>query len=84
MDVKIESQPGVEVKPPAFGQAVGDFLVRDYSERPPEAGDGKRCARFHYQLEPVLAGKHLIRSVSIEFVDRLAPELGRQGWTNRH
>ncbi len=38
MDVRIESQPGVEVKPPAFGQAVGDFLIRDYTERPPEAG----------------------------------------------
>src|SRR5262249_52961414 len=50
------------------GQAVGDFLIRDYSERPSE----KRAAnarRFHYQLEPAQAGKHLIRSVSIEFVD---------------
>ncbi len=76
MDVKIESQPGVEVKPPAFGQAVGDFLVRDYSERPPEAG-AANVRRFHYQLEPVLAGKHLIRSVSIEFVDRRANSEGK-------
>ena len=68
MDVAVEAQPGVEIKAPAFGQAVGDFLIRDYSERPPE----KRAAnarRFHYQLEPAQAGKHLIRSVSIEFVD---------------
>ena len=35
MDVTVESQPGVEIKPPAFGQGVGDFLIRDYSERPP-------------------------------------------------
>ena len=70
MDVRVESQPGVEIKPPAFGQAVGDFLVRDYSERPAEAGCGERRARFHYQLEPAHAGKHLIRSVSIEFVDK--------------
>ena len=28
--------------------------------------------RFHYQLEPAHAGKHLIRSVSIEFVDKRA------------
>ena len=33
MDVLVVAQPGVEVKPPAFGQAVGDFVVRDYSER---------------------------------------------------
>ena len=60
---------GVEIKPPAFGQAVGDFLIRDYSERPPEAG-AREPRRFHYQLEPAQGGKHLIRSVSIEFVDR--------------
>ena len=35
MDVTVESQPDVEIKPPAFGQGVGDFLIRDYSERPP-------------------------------------------------
>ena len=69
MDVRVESQPDVEIKPPAFGQAVGDFLVRDYSERPPETGAGK-VRQFHYQLEPTHAGKHLIRSVSIEFVDK--------------
>jgi hypothetical protein len=69
MDLIVESQPGVEIKPPAFGQAVGDFLIRDYSERPPEKGSAN-AHRFHYQLEPAQAGKHLIRSVSIEFVDR--------------
>jgi hypothetical protein len=69
MEVRVESQPGVEIKPPAFGQAVGDFLVRDYSERPPEAG-AANVRRFHYQLEPANAGKHLIRSVSIEFLDK--------------
>ena len=68
MDVRVESQPDVEIKPPAFGQAVGDFLIRDYSERPAEPGAGN-VRRFHYQLEPAHAGKHLIRSVSIEFVD---------------
>jgi hypothetical protein len=71
MDVRVESQPGVEVKPPAFGQAVGDFLIRDYSERPPEAG-AQNVRLFHYELEPAHAGKHLIRSVSIEFLDKRA------------
>ena len=77
MDVRVESQPDVEIKPPAFGQAVGDFLVRDYSERPAEAGAGN-VRRFHYQLEPAHAGKHLIRSVSIEFVDK-RPNSERRG-----
>ena len=69
MDVLVESKPGVEIKPPAFGQAVGDFLIRDYSERP-AAGGAANQRQFHYQLEPAHAGKHLIRSVAIEFVDR--------------
>jgi hypothetical protein len=69
MDVIVEAEPKVETKPPAFGQAVGDFLIRDYSERPAEAGAGN-IRRYHYQLEPAHAGKHLIRSVSIEFLDK--------------
>jgi hypothetical protein len=70
MDVTVESADDVEIKPPAFGQAVGDFLVRDYSQRPASAVSGPNARRFHYQLEPVHAGKHLIRSVAIEFVDK--------------
>jgi hypothetical protein len=77
MEVTAESQPDVEIKPPAFGQAVGDFLIRDYSERPPDAGAGN-VRRFHYQLEPTHAGKHLIRSVSLEFVDK-RPSSERKG-----
>jgi hypothetical protein len=80
MDVTVESRPDVEVKPPAFGQAVGDFLIRDYSERPAEAGadaGAVKRRRFHYQLEPAHAGKHLIRSVSIEFVDTRPNSEGR-------
>jgi LPXTG-motif cell wall-anchored protein len=69
MDVTVLAQADVEIKPPAFGQGVGDFLIRDYSERPAEAGV-KNLRRFHYQLEPAHAGKHLIRSVSIEFLDK--------------
>ena len=77
MDVRVESRPDVDIKPPAFGQAVGDFLVRDYTERPSETGAGN-VRLFHYQLEPVHAGKHLIRSVSIEFVDK-RPNSERRG-----
>ena len=45
MEVRVETQPHIEIKPPAFGQAVGDFLIRDYNERPPESG-----ARHHAPL----------------------------------
>jgi hypothetical protein len=73
MDVHVTAQPDVEVKAPVFGQAVGDFLVRDYSERKdtpttPQPGE-PITHRFHYQLEPVHAGRHLIRSLAVEFID---------------
>lgn len=74
MEVEVTAQPDVEIKPPAFGSAVGDFLVRDYSERrdavTATASSQPQSRRFRYQLEPVHAGRHLIRSVAIEFIDR--------------
>jgi LPXTG-motif cell wall-anchored protein len=73
MEIEVTAPPDVEIKPPAFGQAVGDFLVRDYSEgtgkKQAESTDGTSTRRFRYQLEPVHAGRHLIRSIAIEFVD---------------
>jgi hypothetical protein len=73
MEILVTAQPGVEIKPPPFGQAVGDFLVRDYTERTdpkskPDANSAN-VRRFVYKLEPVNAGRHLIRSLAIEFVD---------------
>lgn len=73
MDVEVVAQPGVDIKPPEFGQAVGDFVVRDYTEqRDPTAVSrpGEPVARrFRYKLEPLHAGRHLIRSIAIEFTD---------------
>ncbi|MBS0262463.1 MAG: hypothetical protein JSS02_10980 [Planctomycetes bacterium] len=70
LDVIVEAQPEVEIKPPTFGKSVGDFQIRDYSERPASTSETQVTRRFHYQLEPVQAGKHLIRSIAIEFIDR--------------
>jgi hypothetical protein len=79
MDVEVRAEPDVEIKAPAFGQAVGDFLVRDYSETTEQRASAATTStsvraqptakRFRYKLEPVHAGRHLIRSVAIEFVD---------------
>lgn len=73
LEVEVTSPPGVEVRPPEFGQAVGDFLVRDYSERKPPAIPGQSSdavrRRFVYELEPTETGRHLVRSIALEFVD---------------
>lgn len=71
LDVVVTAQPDVVIKPPTFGDAVGDFLVRGYSERTPKPSSNNEgnTRVFHYQLEPVSSGTHLIRSVAIEFID---------------
>jgi hypothetical protein len=72
MEVEVTAESEVEIQPPAFGQAVGDFLVRNYSEKSPQSvsiADGKTIRVFRYQLEPVSTGTHLIRSVAVDFID---------------
>jgi hypothetical protein len=85
MDIQVTALPGVEVKPPAFGQAVGDFLVRDYSERKDSTSspqpEESRTYRYRYQLEPLQAGRHLIRSLAIEFIDN-RPNAESKGQTS--
>ena len=80
MEIEVQSAQGVEIKPPAFGQSVGDFLIRDYSGKQvetkasgsqlPDATGSVQIRRFRYQLEPTQAGKHLIRAIAIEFIDK--------------
>lgn len=72
LEVFVEGKEGVLIEPPSFGQAVGDFLVLDYSEKSIDL-QGKpiplHSRLFHYRLEPVSSGKHLIRTLAIEFTD---------------
>ena len=72
LEIEVGAETDVVIRPPAFGEAVGDFLVRDYTERSPKkrTEQSKPNRRvFHYQIEPVHTGAHLIRSIAIEFVD---------------
>ena len=72
LEIEVGAELDVVIRPPSFGEAVGDFLVRDYTERSPKKSltQSKPNRRvFYYQLEPVYSGSHLIRSVAIEFVD---------------
>jgi hypothetical protein len=72
MEVIVTAERNIEIVAPTFGQAVGDFLVRDYSETISHDGVSKptpNTRTFRYQLEPVYAGLHLIRSMAVEFID---------------
>ena len=85
LEIEVGAEEDVVIRPPAFGEAVGDFLVRDYTERSPkQASEQSKSNRrvFHYQLEPVYSGTHLIRSVAIEFVDNRenSEQKGESSW----
>ena len=71
LEIEVVAPEQIEIKAPTFGNAVGDFLVRDYHEDSSGASSesNERTRKFRYELEPVHSGTHLIRSVVIEFVD---------------
>lgn len=85
LEIEVGADADVVIRPPAFGDAVGDFLVRDYSERSPRKGNDKNKPNrrvFFYQLEPVFSGVHLIRSVAVEFLDNRedSEQKGKSAW----
>lgn len=71
LEIEVVAPEQIEIKAPTFGNAVGEFVVRDYHEdssgTSPESKEHTRT--FRYELEPVHSGTHLIRSILIEFVD---------------
>ncbi len=84
-EIEVTSAIDVEIEPPAFGESVGNFLVRDYVEKSEASSDKKPAEksnsvtrRFRYRLEPVHAGLHLIRSIAVVFVDN-RPESENRG-----
>ena len=71
LEIEVVAPEQIEIKAPTFGNAVGDFVVRDYHEDSAGASSESKeqTRKFRYELEPVHSGIHLIRSVVIEFVD---------------
>lgn len=66
------AEPEVEITPPAFGQAMGEFLIRDYRPLDPRIENGKTMRGWIYKLEPVRSGKHIIRAMGVTFIDHRA------------
>ena len=73
-DLIVRADPEVEIKPPAFGKGVHEFTIRDFVKLEEKLEEGKRVDRFRYKLEAEQAGKLLIRSQQIEYVDKRSPQ----------
>lgn len=70
LTLTIESEPGVEVRKPPFGDAVGDFIIRDFHEPLPESTGERQILRQVYTLEPTRAGPSQIDPITVTFVDK--------------
>ena len=68
----ISAEPDVELRAPSIWtgrRRLSQSAITASGLRKREPANQRR---FHYQLEPVHAGTHLIRSVAIEFIDQHA------------
>lgn len=70
LTLTIRSESGVRVEKPPFGQAMGDFVIRDFHEPVPNVDDGAEVIRQIYTLEPTRAGKLTIAPIEIRFHDK--------------
>lgn len=68
--VTVRAEPQVDIAPPPFAAALGDFTILDYASPAPSIEDGKTVRRWEYRLEPTCAEEHLVRAIRIEFTDR--------------
>jgi hypothetical protein len=75
--VSIDFETGVEIEKPPFGEAVGDFLIRDFHEPLPEVHGNREVVRQEYRLEPLVSGPAHVDPITIRFVDKRAAGDGK-------
>ena len=78
LTLTVEYQRGVQVRKPPFGEALGDFQVRDFREPLPEIQGDREILRQVYKLEPTRAGQLKIDPIAIAFTDARANGDGRE------
>lgn len=69
LTVIVTAAEGVDVTMPPFGRAMGEFLIRDFYEPPPQTSNGNQVLRQVYTLEPQSAGTLLLRPMTVTFLD---------------
>ncbi len=69
LTLTIDHEVGVVVNKPPFGEALGDFIIRDFREPLPEAKGDRQILRQVYTLEPLTTGPLQIDPIAFEFQD---------------
>jgi hypothetical protein len=69
LTLSIDYESGVKIHKPPFGEAFGDFIIRDFREPLPETRDDREIIRQIYTLEPTTTGPLQIDPIAIQFTD---------------
>ena len=69
LTLTIEYEHGVTVRKPAFGAALGDFVVRDFREPMLRAQGNRDVIQQVYTLEPLRTGKIPVLPITVAFTD---------------
>jgi hypothetical protein len=70
LTLKIDYQQGVTVQKPPFGDAVGDFVIRDFREPLARVKGEREILEQIYTLEPTRTGQLSIAPISVTFTDK--------------
>ncbi|MGE0760449.1 MAG: hypothetical protein AB7O38_25770, partial [Pirellulaceae bacterium] len=70
LTLTVESEVGVEVENLPFGDALGDFLIRDYRDELPQLAGNRQVERHIYELEPTDVGPAHVDPIVVAFVDK--------------
>ncbi|MEQ9409763.1 MAG: hypothetical protein RIK87_18650 [Fuerstiella sp.] len=69
LTLTISAADGIDVNAPPFGEAVGDFIIRDFYEPVPVTDNGRQILQQIYTLEPTRAGAITIDPITVRFTD---------------
>jgi len=78
LTLAIRSAKGVRIEKPPFGEALGEFLIRDFHEPLAESDGEYDVIRQVYTLEPTRAGKLSIAPIAVRFFDERPDGDGKQ------
>ncbi len=69
LEIKVESEPAVELLMPEFGEALERYTILDFVPKQQIDKDGRTVTTQRYTLQPFLSGEQSIPPILIEFVD---------------
>jgi hypothetical protein len=69
LTLTIDYRQGVTVRKPPFGEALGDFIIRDFREPLPRIQGDREILEQVYTLEPTRTGKLPIDPIRVTFTD---------------